>query len=132
MVNFDSLIQLLHDKRCELLEQLKAVDRAIGVLAASSSATPQPTNTASRPTVEADPPVIVVPPKRVLTEAHKTAMRDGRLKAREAKLLQARGLEPGKPAIFSQRDPVPRLVKRAQVREFTVEPLDDEQEALVS
>jgi hypothetical protein len=132
MVNFDAIIQLLHDKRHELLEQLNAVDRAIEVLAPSTAAPSAELALPHSEPQEPDPPVVVVPPKRVLTDAHKAAMREGRRKSRESKLLQARGLEPGAPAISKQTDPLPRLVKRSQIRELTVGPVDDEQEALVS
>jgi hypothetical protein len=81
MVNCGATIQLLRDKRRELLEQLKAVDRAIEVLASSNPATSTELASSCSESKETDPPVVVVPPKRVLTEAHKAAMREGRRKA---------------------------------------------------
>lgn len=132
MVNFEATIQLLQDKRCELLEQLKAVDRAIEALATSDAAISTDLPSSRSEPTETEPPVVVVPPKRVLTDAHKSAMREGRRKARESKLLQARGLVPGEPAISAQSDPLPRLVKRSPVRTATVEPVGGRQEALVS
>src|SRR5262245_54598147 len=133
MVNFDSAIQLLQAKRRELLEQLSAIDRAIDALAPSNS-TIQPDRVApvGQTAEQTAPPVVMVPPKRALTEAHKAALREGRRKAREAKLRQSQGLEPGTPAMSVQADPLPRLVKRSHLREFTLAPVDDQQDVRVS
>ena len=124
MVNLEPTIQLLHDKRNELLEQLNAINRAIQALTSSDSTlstqTP-PVVGRTKEEIVAAPAVVVIPPKRVLTESHKEALLEGRRKAREAKLLRLRGLESGRPAISVPADPLPRLVKRANVPEVTHE-----------
>jgi hypothetical protein len=128
MVNLERTIQLLHDKKRELLEQLNAIDRAIQALAPADSGLsvkpPSAVGQSVEETVAAPAAVVVIPPRRALTESHKQALLEGRRKAREAKLLRSRGLEPVRPAISLLPDPLPRLVKRSNVPEATLAAVD--------
>jgi hypothetical protein len=130
MINLEPTIQLLHDKRRELLEQLNAIDRAIQALAfvdasLSTRTPPAAGPTQDEPVVGAPVAVVVIPPKRVLTDSQKKALLEGRRKAREAKLRRSQGLEPGRPAISLPPDPLPRLVKRSNVPEVTLAAVDE-------
>ena len=128
MVNLEPTIQLLHDKRRELLEQLNAIERAIQALASADSSLSTQTPPAAETkegTVAAPAAIVVIPPKRALSEAHKDALLEGRRKAREAKLLRSQGLEPGKPAIALPPDPLPRLVKRSNGPKVTLPSVDE-------
>ena len=128
MVNLEPTIQLLHEKRRELHEELNAIERAIQALASADSSLSTETPLAVRYTAEepvACPTVVVIPPKRMLTESHKEALLEGRRKARAAKLLRSQGMEPGRPAIALERDLLPRLVKPSHVPDVTPAAVDE-------
>ena len=90
MVNLDRTISRLRAKREELLAKLTAVDQAIAAVEGAEA------GDVTREKDEAHPPVglmtpgssvvpTIVKPRRVLADAHKQALLDGRRKARGAK-----------------------------------------------
>lgn len=136
MVNLDSTIKMLQDKREELLDQLNAIDRAIAALkgtTAPGATERQEPEAPQRAPVEPPPEVFptVVKPKLILSEKHKQALLDGGRRAREAKDV-ACGIarqplgDAFVPALSQPAEQLPRLVKRNHNRELTIEPLTDE------
>jgi hypothetical protein len=102
MVNRNNEANLLRAKREELLDQLKAVDKALAALGGSGGAVP---------------PTRVKAP-RTLSDEHKHALNEGRRKARHAKDAAAGfarelpDLLPGLTPASSAAGREPRLVKR--------------------
>jgi hypothetical protein len=137
MIDFDLLVRVLRRTREELVDQIDAVDRAIGIL--SQPGTPDQTRVqdfrkaepvqAEHDTVSVQP----VPEKRKgrrpgfrLSEGHKQALLAGRRKKLEA--MRTTELEPveAQPAhaIAAWKANVPpRLVKER--KELVVEPLEE-------
>jgi hypothetical protein len=132
MINLEPTIQMLRDKRVELVRQISAIDSAIRTLsddqiaAAAHAGGAQRETETSLQTVPSPSAVVPVRPQRVLTEAHKQALVEGRRRAREAKRLTALGLAspPSQPEKSSAFDLTPRLVKRPRLRELAVEALE--------
>ena len=136
MVNLDSTTTMLQDKRRELIDQLDAIDRAIAALKGTTVASctqeqkPQARHTAPVKTPSEVLPT-VVKPQRILSDAHKQKLIEGRRRAREAKDV-ARGVarqplgDEFVPALAQSTDQLPRLVKQNHNRELTIEPLTEE------
>lgn len=120
LVDLDGAANLLRAKRQELLDHLDAVDRALGALTDAgmilASAQERP---AAEPAAEAASPVVPtqVKPRRVLSDAHRHALTEGRRKARHAKdsaaghAREALDPSPGMAPAPAATD-IPRLVKR--------------------
>jgi hypothetical protein len=110
MPTLNRIVVMLEEQRRQLLDQLAAVDKAIAAL--NSAAEVAPVEDVATPVVPRR-----VESKRVLTDAHKDALKAGGRKARAAKEA-AKGLarempdDGFVPAIGTHRDNhVPRLVK---------------------
>ena len=120
MINQHDAVTLLKAKREELLNQLKAVDKALEAL--SDFGPPvAPAREAEPEEPEGEAASTVVPTRlkapRTLSDEHKHALKEGRRKARHASDVAAgiarelSGLPPGL-ASASGAGPQPRLVKR--------------------
>ena len=117
MANLKQIVRMLEEQRRELLEQLDAVDRALGALGAGVvEALPSPTAVAETEATTVLSRQVKAP--RVLTESHKQALNAGRRKARQRQDV-VKGLarempdEGFVPAIGARPlTEAPRLVKR--------------------
>ena len=136
MVNVDSAIKMLQDKRQEFLDQLDSIDRAITLLNGTTVASStQEQKRQARHTAPVETPSEVLPtvvkPQRILRDEHKHKLIEGRRRAREAKDV-ARGVarqplsDEFVPALAQSSDQLPRLVKQNHNRELTIEPLAEE------
>jgi hypothetical protein len=122
MVDLERCVNALLLERQDLVNKIDAVDRALAAIrnTALSSATaagvPEPARRI--------PEVTRVRAKRVLSEAHKRALVEGRRKAKVAReAAVGRALDSlESPAIAAPIDGAPRLVKRVIPRELTIEP----------
>jgi len=115
MICLEKSINALLAERETLVNQIAAIDSALVILGGSAPIE------MSKPM----PPVEVtrVRPKRVLSDAHKAALVEGRRKARLDKRIAAgRPDEPVEiPALAARVNETPRLVKRNR-SELTIEP----------
>lgn len=114
---------MLHAKREMLLEELRAVDRAIAALATEDStvanALPEPPTEATADEATNRVVPVRVRSPRVVTAEHRQALNEGARKARHTRDAAAgRAREPLGPtsglATPSTATPVPRLVKREE------------------
>jgi hypothetical protein len=122
MVDLDRIVSLLKEQRRALLDQLAAVDKAIAALNAAPSV--QADHVDEQPQRPEAPgtaaPIVprVVKPRRVLDEAHRQALTEGRRKARKARDAAAglaREMPDGSfvPALGARGESQPpRLVKK--------------------
>jgi len=123
MVNLNDVVLVLRAKRQELLDQLDAVDKALAALSGIGDAVTLPPG--RNPQEPPETPDGTVTPtrlkaRRILSDAHKHALSEGRRKARHAKDAAA-GLarELPEPAVglapaSSAEGRQPRLVKRTK------------------
>jgi len=116
-VDLDSSLRALRAKRTELLNQVDAIDTALGALATAGITVvnaPEPAEAAGDVTSPVVPTRIKA--RRVLSDEHRQALIDGRRMARHRRAVdegRARELLAPSPAP-SQAAGLPRLVKRAK------------------
>ena len=116
-IDVESSLRTLHAKRAELLNQVNAIDTALGALATAGITVvnaPEPAEAADDVTSPLVPTRVKA--RRVISDEHRQALLDGRRMARHRRAVdegRARELLAPSPAP-SEAAAVPRLVKRAK------------------
>ena len=123
MIDLNDTVRLLQAKREELLDQLDALDTALGALSRAGLAVTTPRDGNPQETTEQAASAVLptkLKPRRSLSDEHKHALKEGRRKARQQKdaaeghARELPGLSPGLAPASGADGRRPRLVKQTK------------------